>query len=141
LRSIRSFSRARTSERGFALIAALSFAILYFALMELLLVDSSRALEEARRFRVRLVAATVAENAVELAAHNLRNGATKPVNEEDEQGKMTGVATTTPGGGPFEIEASGETKGVIRQRASVRIQGRFEQATGVVKIDWAIHGY
>lgn len=121
-------------------MAALTVAVLYFALMHLLLVDSARGLEEARRFRARIVAATVAENAAELAAQNLRNGANRTVSESDEQGTMTGVARTTPGGGPFEIEASGETKGVIRQKASVRIQGRTEP-TGSVMIDWAIHGY
>src|SRR5215213_2449819 len=72
LRSIRSSSRARTSERGFALIAALTLALLYFALMELILIDSSRSLAEAQRFRARIMAAAVAEDAAELAALNMR---------------------------------------------------------------------
>ena len=72
MRSIRSSSRARTSERGFALIAALTLAVLYFALMELILIDSSRSLAEAQRFRARIMAATLAEDAAELAALNMR---------------------------------------------------------------------
>ena len=42
--STRSSFRARTRERGYVLITAIALAILYFALMELMLIDSSRAL-------------------------------------------------------------------------------------------------
>jgi hypothetical protein len=62
LRSTRSSSRARTAERGFVLGMAMVIAVLYFLLMELLLIDSSRALGEAQRFRSRVVAAALAEN-------------------------------------------------------------------------------
>ena len=124
-----------------ALIAAMTLAVLYFGLMQLLLVDSARALEEARRFRARLVAATIAENAVELAAQDLRTTPSRSISDQDSQGTMTGKATSTTGGGPFEIEATGETSGVIHQRASVRIQGRIEEPSGNFTIEWAIHGY
>ena len=49
-------SRARTtnrSERGIVLVDALVLAVLYFALMELMMVDASRSLQEAQRFRAR----------------------------------------------------------------------------------------
>ena len=71
LRSIRSSSRARTSERGFALIAAIALSVLYFALMELMLIDSSRELAEARRFRARIVA-IFAILTSEMRAHQKR---------------------------------------------------------------------
>ena len=124
-----------------ALIAAMTLAVLYFGLMQLLLVDSSRALEEARRFRARLLAATVAENAVELVAQDLRTTPSRTIQETDTQGAMSGKGSGTAGGGPFEIEAAGETSGVIRQRATVRIQGRIEEPSGNFTIEWAIHGY
>src|SRR6266545_5727430 len=68
---IRFFSRAsisRQRQRGFVLISALVLSVLYFALMELLLIDSSRALNEAQRFRARVVAGALAESGAELAA-------------------------------------------------------------------------
>src|SRR5204863_3948307 len=71
LRSIRSSFRGRTTERGYVLISAIVLAILYFALMELMLIDSSRAVREAQRFRARIVATTLAESAAELAALQL----------------------------------------------------------------------
>ena len=137
MRSIRSFSHART-ERGFALIAALALAILYFALMELLLVDSSRALMEARQFRARVVAATVAENAAELAALNMRIAPiTQPARESDEQGDMVG--TLTMNAPSFSIEGEGETTGVIRQKARVVVDGEINLTTGLVSINYTNH--
>ena len=136
MRSIRSSSRALT-ERGFALIAALALAILYFALMELLLLDSSRALLEARQFRARVVAATVAENAAELAALNMRIGLSKTARESDEQGDMVG--TLTMNAPSFSIEGEGETTGVIRQKARVVVDGEINLTTGMVRINYTNH--
>ncbi len=137
LRSIRSSSHART-ERGFALIAALALAILYFALMELLLLDSSRALLEARQFRSRIVAATVAENAAELAALNMRIGLSKTARESDEQGDMVGKLTIGAGSPGFRIEGDAETTGVIRQKARVVVDGQMDTA-GRINIDYTNH--
>ena len=137
MRSIRSSSRARTSERGFALIAALTLALLYFALMELILIDSSRSLAEAQRFRARIMAAAVAEDAAELAALNMRvrDSGTVDVVAADRQMK----ATYRKAGENFEIEATGKSIGVMTQAASVRVQGRITES-GVVKIDYTMHG-
>jgi hypothetical protein len=46
LRSIRSSSRARTTEgqKGFALILAIGIAVVFFLLVELMLIDSAREL-------------------------------------------------------------------------------------------------
>ncbi|HEX6178300.1 MAG TPA: hypothetical protein VF057_08065 [Thermoanaerobaculia bacterium] len=136
MRSIRFFNRART-DRGFVLVAALTLAILYFALMELLLVDSSRQLAEARRFRSRVMAAVVAENAAELAAQGMVGGSGRSIDETNEEGVMKGQFRAT-GGNAFEIEASGETRGTERQSARVFVQGRIESG-GVVKIDYTMH--
>lgn len=137
MRLTRFFNRARTSERGFVLIAALTLAILYFGLMELLLLDSSRELAEARRFRARVVAGIVAENAVELAALHMVSSPGPKVHEADDQGSMTAEFTRNAGDA-FEITGQGTTSGVLSQTATVFIQGRIED--GVVKIDYAMHG-
>ena len=71
MRSTRSSFRGRTAERGYVLIAAIALAVLYFALMELLLIDSSRALREAQRFRAKVIAATLAESAAELSTASM----------------------------------------------------------------------
>ncbi len=62
----RFFNRGRTSnQRGFVLGAALLLAVLYFALMELLLLDSTLSLQQAQRFRAHIMATTLAESAAE----------------------------------------------------------------------------
>ena len=90
--SMKSCCRARTTDqRGYVLISAVALAILYFALMELMLIDSSRALREAQQFRSRIVASTLAESAAELAsAQMVTRGISSTVNAQDEQGSMTG---------------------------------------------------
>jgi hypothetical protein len=142
LRSTRFFNRARTnrhrSQRGFVLIAALTLAVLYFGLMELMLVDSARELAEARRFRSRVVAGIVAENAVELAAQQMAVGGARSINDYDDQGTMT-ARLTRGAGDAFEIAAEGKTSGVMSQEASVFVQGRVD-AAGNIKIDYTMHG-
>jgi len=142
LRSTRSSSRARTSrrrsQRGFVLIAALTLAVLYFGLMELMLVDSARELAEARRFRSRVVAAIVAENAVELAAQQMAVGGARSINDYDDQGTMS-ARLTRGAGEAFEIAAEGKTSGVMPQEARVFVQGRVD-ASGNIKIDYTMHG-
>jgi ABC-type Na+ efflux pump permease subunit len=108
-------------QRGYVLITAIVLAILYFALMELMLVESSRALREAQRFRARLVAQTLAENGAELAAVQIAKRAGTDVNAENEQGTMVGTqrrSDTT-----FEISGKGTSAGVESATATVRVQG------------------
>jgi len=139
LRSTSTSFRGRTTERerGYVLISAIALAILYFALMELMLIDSSRALREAQRLRARVQAATLAESAAELAAVNLINAVpTGPVNAEDDQGKMTATLQRT--GDQFLIDASSETTGVPSQKATVRVQGTV-LPSGAIRIDYTFH--
>lgn len=136
MRSTSSSSRARTRERGYVLIAAITIAILYFALMELMLIDSSRALREAQRFRSKVVAATLAESAAELAAASMvTRNAGDTINADDEQGSMK--ATCKVNGQAFIIEAEAETSGVPPVKSSVRVQGRIIGQR--VMIDYTFH--
>jgi len=136
LRSIRSFSRARTnSQRGFALVAAVVLAILYVALIELLLLDSARELGEARRFRARVVAATLAENGAELAAASIVSKDSATVNDSDAQGTIFGHMTKTAN--QFRIRGEGSAAGVVHTSATVQLQGRIEGKQ--LKIDYAVH--
>ncbi len=137
MRSIRFFSRARTSsQRGFALIAAIVLAVLYFALIELLLIDSSRELREARRFRARIVAATLAENGAELAALQMITRVPEPVNAEDWQGTISGELTR--GSGTFELIGRAETKGLERSAANVQVFGRIVNENEI-RIQYTMH--
>ena len=137
MRSIRSCSRAYTnSERGFALIAAIVLAVLYVALIELLLLDSARELSEARRFRARVVAATLAENGAELAAAALVSNPSADVNTTDEQGSISGMMRKTDET-HFRITGDGTTSGLIRTSAHVDLQGRIEGTS--IKIEYAVH--
>ena len=135
--SIRSSSHARTeSQRGFVLVIALVLAILYFMLMTLVMIDSSRAQAEAQRYRARVVAATLAENAAELACVQMVNQPTGMAMLQDSQGKMMGGYHHTSGDN-FEINGEGETKGVLTQKATVMIEGHFEGNR--IRIDWTRH--
>ena len=137
MRSIRSCSRARTnSQRGYALISAIVLAILYFGLVELLLMDASRELGEARRFRARVVAATLAENGAELAAANIVTRNSTNVNADDWQGTISGRMSKTAGD-QFEIHATGESKGLAKSAASVRVYGRI--VGNELRIQYTMH--
>lgn len=122
--SIRSSNRARTSERGFALAVALIIAVLYFGLIELMLIDAARDLAEARRFRARVVALTLAENGAELAAANIVTSIVNNPETTDSQGITTGTMTKSTITGEFEITGTGEATGVMSQKAMVTVWGQ-----------------
>jgi hypothetical protein len=123
LRSTRSLFSGRTTERGYVLISVIALAILYFGLMELMLLDSSRTLREAQRFRARVVATTLAESAAELAAAQMVTQPGATVTADDDQGKMT--ASLNRNGNAFLIDAQGEALGSVDQKSSVKVQGEI----------------
>jgi pyruvate/2-oxoglutarate/acetoin dehydrogenase E1 component len=140
LPSTRSCNRARTAERGFALALALIVAVLYFGLMELMLIDASRELNEARRFRARVMAATLAENGAELAASHLTSTSEPPIAPiafTDWQGTATGTVVKNGSTGKFEINGFGETTGVIETKAKVYVQGTT--TNDKIAIDFSTH--
>lgn len=135
----------RRSQRGIALVAAIVLAVLYFGLIQLLLIDGSRDLREAQRFRARVVALTLAENAVELAAVDLVNRSGGFANEDDWQGKYTGrrQGGSSSGGGvgkqPFLLTGESESKGTVKVTAKVRVFGQYDEVTKKVTINYTMH--
>jgi hypothetical protein len=124
------------------LITAIALAILYFALMELMLIDSSRALAEAQRFRSRVIATTLAESAAELSAASMVTRLTgNDVNADDEQGsmkascKVSGAAKADESS--FEIKAEATTSGVSPVTSKVDVQGRI--VGNRVAVDYTYH--
>jgi hypothetical protein len=111
-------------------------ALLYFGLVELMLLDSARELAEARRFRARITAETLAENAAELAALQIvtrdKNG---PFQFDSEQGSISGSMTKSEAG--FEIKGEGVSGGITESRARVILRGRVVGTE--VKIQYASH--
>jgi len=105
--------------------------------MELMLVDSSRALQEARRFRARVVATTLAESAAELAAAQLVSAPGATVNATDDQGTMS--ATLQKTGNTFMIDAQAEATGVPPQKATLRVQGDVKGTR--VRVSYTYHAY
>ena len=102
---------------------AIVTAVLYFALIELVLLDSQRELAEARRFRARVVAETLAENAAELAALQIvTRDSTPQFSIETEQGTISGRMTKNAVG--FEIHGEGTTSGITQSTARVILRGR-----------------
>jgi hypothetical protein len=119
-----------------ALLLALVLAVLYFGLIELLLIDSARELEEARRFRARVVAETLAESGAELAALEIISRTSADVTAEDWQGTMKGTMRKNAGGN-FDIEAEGTSTGITESRAKVFVRGRVVGSS--VRIQYTIH--
>lgn len=118
---------------------AIVLAALYFGLIQLLLVDASRDLNEARRFRARVVAWTLAENAAERSAYGIAGMGTTvmPVLEnENEYGVMRGGGMRS--GKSFRLTGEGQTKGVVKVKSTVQVIGRVED-TGEVFIDFTMH--
>jgi Tfp pilus assembly protein PilX len=135
LPSIRSSFRARTRERGYALISAIALAILYFAVMQLIMIDSNRVLHEAQRFRSKVIAAALAENGAELAASQMLLNATHNSDATDADGKMKGALQRS--GNDFTINAEGTSYGVEPRTATVRLQGRTDGAK--IMVDFTFH--
>ena len=133
--SIISSFRARTRERGYALISAIALAILYFAVMQLIMIDSSRVLHEAQRFRSKVISSTLSENAAELAASQMLLTSVRNVNASDADGAM--MATLRKSANDFVIEAEGTSAGAESRRATVRLQGRVIGTK--VMVDYAFH--
>ena len=144
LRSIRSSFRGRTTERGYVLISAITLAILYFALMELMLIDSSRAVREAQRFRARIVATTLAESAAELAALQLVTASGGPVNATDDQGtaQVTDdtAATFSSQGTPTGSTLKPEVVAPGRRIVSIRVPGSALDTLNPTRVVTAANG-
>jgi hypothetical protein len=130
-----SYRGRTTNKRGYVLISAIALAILYFGLMELMLIDSSRAQREAQRFRARVVASALAENAAELVAANMVTQPGSTTTAQDDQGKMIGAISVN--GNNFEIDAEGDAAGVVPVKATVRVQGRI--VGNHIAVDYTFH--
>jgi len=121
----------RRSERGFALILALFLGILYFGFIELLMFDASREMSEARRFRARIVALTLAENGAELAATQMITQDTAPPPETDWQGTTSGELTKGPCPDPlqwcsFDLKSTARSAGREGTDATLWLEGRMK---------------
>jgi len=113
-------------------VSVLLLAVLFFGLMHLVLRESMDASHTAQRFRARIVAEVLAENAAEIAARQMALASSAKRSAENGDGLMEGSFTRKPGDA-FEITGSSETKGILRARASVRIEGRIEGTTIIIE--------
>jgi hypothetical protein len=121
-------------------VLAIVLAVLYFGMVELLLLDSQRELAEARRFRARIVAETLAENGAELAALQLvTREATPPFEIENEFGKFSGKMMKTGFGAErgFDIQGDAVTSGITESKSRVLLRGRIVGDN--VRIQYAQH--
>jgi hypothetical protein len=112
--------------------------VLYFGLIELLLVDSSRELRSARQFRSRVIAQTLAENGAEAAAWKMLNPVVPPipVEEETEQGTMTGRRTMLANA--FTLTGEGASAGLEPVRSRVLLKGYID-GKGEIHVDISVH--
>ena len=96
------------------------------------MIDASRELSEARRFRGRVLALTLAENGAEIAATKMLGAArsANPPEETDWQGTMSGKLekaqyADAAGYLPFTLTGTARSKGREGTSAEVRLQGRI----------------
>ena len=127
---------SKRKQRGFVLVTALTLSVLYFALMELLLIDSTRALSEAQRFRSHVIAAALAESGAELAAFQIVTKSSANVNATDFQGTMHGELQRMSNS--FILQGEGSSIGSMTKAARVRVEGRISE-DGSLKIDFTVH--
>lgn len=120
------------------LISAIVLAVLYFGLMELMLIDSTRALKEAQRFRSKIISSTLAESAAELAAAQMITQSSAEVKATD-PALGTMVGTLRRGNKSFELEGTGECTGVPPTKATVHVQGEVEGSH--IRIDYTKHSW
>jgi hypothetical protein len=118
---LRRFARRHAGERGIILIAVIIVAILYFAMIELMLMESTEASRQADRFRSRVMAHVMAENGIELAAENMVNVGATQHTYTDSQGTIRGEYKRT--GDSFELTGSAVTAGVAPTKADAKLQG------------------
>ncbi|HYI11166.1 MAG TPA: hypothetical protein VEK57_19065 [Thermoanaerobaculia bacterium] len=122
---------------------AIVLAVLYLGLIQLLMLDSSRQLAEARRFRARIVALTLAENAAELAATGITNPNRQMFQDSGDdalgkwEGKMQKGVTSSDGVTPFLITAQAEAAGLIKQKATVEVSGEIQGTA--IRINYTNH--
>ena len=106
-----------------------------FALMELLLLDATRSLNEAQRFRSHVIASTLAENGAEIAALNMVSSSGASADAQNSQGKMSGKLNRS--GNTFELTGQGASSGVPPMESSVLLEGTVEGTK--VSIVWSRH--
>ena len=117
-------------------MSVLILAILFFALMTLLFIESSEASRRADRYRSRVIAQALAEDGVELAAVKMITSSRTVRNHEEVQGTVHGEYTLSPSG-HFQLIGTSATKGVYPVQASVTIQGHLDGTTP--RIDFTFH--
>lgn len=136
--STRSSFRGRTEhgQRGFVLVSVLLLALLYFGLMELMLADAASKLREAHRFRSRIVANILAENAVELAAARMLDHGSSEAEGKTPEGTMSGIYQRLEND-HYVLQGEGRTSGIISTTRRVEIHGRIIEKS--IRIDASRH--
>jgi Tfp pilus assembly protein PilX len=136
--STRSSFRGRTDrgQRGFVLVSVLLLALLYFGLMELMLADAASKLREAQRFRSRIVANILAENAVELAAARMLDHTSSEAEGKTPEGTMTGSYNRLEND-HYVLQGEGRAGGIPSTTRRVEIRGRIIGQS--IRIDTSRH--
>ena len=101
--------------------------------------DSARELGEARRFRARIVAETLAENGAELSALQIVSRSSANVSAADVQGSFEGKMLKNADD-TFRLEGRGTSGGITESTARVIVTGRVVNGTSV-RIQYTQHLY
>jgi len=113
-------------------VAVLVLAVLYMAMLQLLLLESSEKLRGAVRFRARIEADILAEEAIELASEGMIDSSSgRTVNRAVDSGKLEGSFEQLQGN-RFRLAGRGQQTGPVASSASVVFEGRIRGTSIVI---------
>jgi len=122
-------SRARADSKGFAMISALVIALLYFALMQLVMVESILAYRQARSIASRTSLHVLAEDGVELVTRDFCTSGGSSVTLESGNASVSAKSRMI-GGQRFEIESKATS---AAGTASIKLKGRMSGCNPIVE--------
>jgi Tfp pilus assembly protein PilX len=134
---MKSSSRTRSAEeRGFALISALVISFLFFAVIGLILIESTLSLRSAHRFRAKVVAQNLAESGMQLALQELAMGDDGRIDYSAAEGKITSTCETRVLPSmqtEFELNVTGSSADVQPSVSKIKAIGIVDGGTVTVQ--------
>ncbi len=119
-----SRGKQREGQRGFVLLTVLILALLFFALMGIVLTESIDAYRGAQRLRSRATAQALAETGAELVARDMITKLATSVNVDLQDGHVRAEYKRLPND-LFEIESTGRTTGSFRASSTLKLTGQI----------------
>ncbi|MGA7616036.1 MAG: hypothetical protein WBX15_12740 [Thermoanaerobaculia bacterium] len=113
-------------------MSVLVLAVLYFALMGLVLMESTAKSREAAGFHSRIASEIFAENAAELAARQMVSGSSRHIDVTTSDGVLKADFQRSPSG-QFTLRATATSSGVAPTSSHLVLRGRISGSSVAVE--------